>query len=582
MFDLDEIKQRTTNKSYQLGVSLYHAGKVSQLSLTKDKATAIVSGQYDYKVSLINTEHKTEAKQGETLQASCDCPAADYQDICKHAIALALRVESSAKEQLGEISDNETALQISAQAQLKSWFKQKSSEQLTDIIMAYIADSEHEFDKWQLAMLNEDHALNATELGKLITKALPKKQVWEWNEVRGYFSDAQEMFEVIFPAIEKCTIEKQWQLILKALQRLNKVLEQIDDSGGFRFDIEGLLNEKLTTLFNQQLWSDEKKAQWIFEHFQVFKYDIFPAVPDDFELQAGVNKRFLNLCKTEAEKRVQAGLDLSNWDNKWTFKHLTQPLIEQAEQAQDWQEQCRLMTMSAFDHADYLKMGDVCLQHNEPLESEHYLQQAYQRANTPDEKKQCNEYEIKVRVALTEYKGAWQLAWQLFTNNPSFMAYKNLQKLQQQTGVIDSDFMEKTEQILANCYVETTRGIANNADALLDFYLDKNELEKARLWALAHKANAVSLLKLANLIIAFAQQDAVDLYYRVLGTIIEQTNNKAYQQATDLLIKLEKILTANGADAVILYAMIDKIIQQYKQKRNMMKLLKTHFAYCFK
>lgn len=578
MFDLNEIKLRTANKSYQLGCSLYASGKVSQLSLSADKASAIVSGQHDYRVSLIKTVQKSQAEQGETLQAHCDCPAADYQDICKHAVALALLVENRSEKSLS----NKIMQQEDKQTQLTNWFANKSQTQLTDIIMAYIGDSGHEFDKWQLAMLNEENTLNATELGKLITKALPKEQVWEWNEVAGYFSDAQEMFDVIFPAIEKCTIEKQWQLILKTIQRLNEVLEQIDDSGGFRFDIEGQLNEKLTTLFNQQPWSDDKKAQWIFEHFQTYQYDIFPAVPEDFDLEVGVENIFLTLCAKELENQVNAHLDLSKWDNKWAIKRLAEPLIKQAEQVSDWQAQCRLMMLSAFDHADYLKVGDICLQHNEPLESEHYLQQAYQRANTAYEKKQCKECEVKVRVALTEYKRAWQLAWQLFIDDPSFMAYKKLQKLQQQTGVIDADFILQTEQVLTRCYVETTQGLSRNSGALLDFYLDQHELEKARLWVLTHKANSVSLLKLANLIIASAPQESIDLYYRVLADVISRTNNTAYQEATDLLIKLEKILKANSADITMLTVMIEKIIHQYKQKRNMMKLLKTYFPHCFK
>ena len=172
--------------------------------------------------------------------------------------------------------------------------------------------------------------------------------------------------------------------------------------------------------------------------------------------------------------------------------------------------------------------------------------------------------------------------WQSFNDKPSFMAYKKLEQLQQQTGLIDAQFVTKTEQIFADAYVETSRGLPANADALLDFYLDRHELEKARLWALSHKANTASLLKLANLIIEQKPNDSVELYHRVVGSIISQTNNSAYQEATDLLLKLEKILKTNNIDRAVLHAMITKIISEYKQKRNMMKLLKEHFADCFK
>ena len=168
-------------------------------------------------------------------------------------VAVALLVENTPEEVLIE--------EAAELAQLKEWFKEKSVEELTGIVMSYIDNSADEQDKWQLTMRNEENSLGASELSKLITKALPAKQVWEWNKVSNYFAHAEEMFATIFPAIEKLAITQQWQLTLKALQRLNKILERIDDSGGFRFQLEGQFNEKLVTLFNQLPWSDEKKAQ---------------------------------------------------------------------------------------------------------------------------------------------------------------------------------------------------------------------------------------------------------------------------------------------------------------------------------
>ena len=61
--------------------------------------------------------------------------------------------------------------------------------------------------------------------------------------------------------------------------------------------------------------------------------------------------------------------------------------------------------------------------------------------------------------------------------------------------------------------------------------------------------------------------------------IIGQTNNNAYQQATDLLVNLSKKLL--NQNAKLLTTMLGKLIKQYKAKRNMMKLLKTHFGECF-
>jgi len=429
-------------------------------------------------------------------------------------------------------------------------------------------------------MRSEEDGLDAAQLSKLINKALPAQGVWEWNEVKHYFADAEDLFEVIFPAIEKCSLEKQWQLILKALQRLNKVLDQIDDSGGYRFAIEEELKQKLVALFNQQSWSDEKKADWLFDHFRSYQYDIFPAVPEDFDLTESVNHAFLGKCLTALAHYSQSG-DLSDFDHRWSIRRLARPLVDQAKQAGDWQEQCRLLKMSAFDHSDYLKISSICLDNKAELEAENWLRQAYLHAKTPFEQAQCQEHEVQVRVALGEYKSAWRIAWQLFVTKPSFMGYKKLQAVQQQTGEIDAQFIEKVEPLLAGCYVETSRGFSGHFDALLDFYIDRNELEKARLWTASHKACGRNLIRLAYFIISDHPQNAVDFIQRAADEIVSQTKNSAYQEATELLLTLEKKLQANNLDCAILYSMIAKIIKQHKAKRNLMKLLKEHFAGCF-
>ena len=464
---------------------------------------------------------------------------------------------------------------------LKAWFQQKSSEELTDIIMGYIERSENEASRWELAMRSEQGGLNASAIGKLLTKALPAKAVWEWNKVGAYFDHADMMFDEIFIAIERLSVSEQWKLILKAFERLNKVLEKIDDSGGFRYDIEGQLNDKLTTLFNLLSWSDTKKSEWIFEHFQNYKYDVFPSVPEDFSLSAGVKKHFFAICSAEIEKIEDQGVDLSDRKQNWALTRLIAPLLDEAKLIGDWQLQSQLMKKSAWAYSDFLKISAVHLDNDDTLDAQYYLQQAYQKAETSYEKTQCQIYDVKVRVAVNEFKQAWQLSWQIFIEAPSFRAYTKLLTLQLQTGVIDPDFIKHVEAILLDCYSETQRGLSHNADAALEFYIDQGELEKARIWALSHKANGTNLLKLANLIVTEHLQESVDLYYRVLDTILQDAKNSAYQRATDLLIELEKNINTNEVDGAIFYLMIDKIIKKHKAKRNLMKLLKTHFANCF-
>jgi len=464
--------------------------------------------------------------------------------------------------------------------QLKTWFKQKSADELSEIILDYIGESAEEQSRWQLAMLNDQGGLSFAEIKKMITKALPKRSIWGYAEAGAYFHHSDNMFVDIFTAIDKLPLDKQWQVVLHALVRLNTVLEQIDDSGGYRFDIEGELNQRLCGLFNQQAWSDDEKAQWIFEHYEVYKYDVFPCVPEDFDLTVPVKHIFVGLCETAAQQRHQQGLDLSNWQQKHALERLIKPLIEQAQQNNDWKKQCQLMAMTAYDERDFIKISQLCLDNNEPLDAEHWLKKAYKVANSDGAKIRCQQFEVELRLALKEVKPAWQLAWQLFSQDPSFSAYKGLIALEQKTGQIDVKLKEKAEHIFNNCYGETSYGaITRGADALLNFYLYHQQLANARLWVKSHKAESSKLLKLADLIVEAQPQEAIDLYARVVLPMVAQGNNQAYQNATDLLLSLEKSLQGSRCDELQL--MITEVIKQHKAKRNMMKLLKTHFPACF-
>ena len=42
--------------------------------------------------------------------------------------------------------------------------------------------------------------------------------------------------------------------------------EPATESGGHRFGIEGELNSRLPTLFQQLPWSEQQQADWLFKH----------------------------------------------------------------------------------------------------------------------------------------------------------------------------------------------------------------------------------------------------------------------------------------------------------------------------
>ena len=76
------FKQLAGDQAFARGLKLYNQGRVGELGIKASEIIATVAGQTDYQVKLHHT-----VKQ---FEGSCDCPASDRFDFCKHCVAVAL------------------------------------------------------------------------------------------------------------------------------------------------------------------------------------------------------------------------------------------------------------------------------------------------------------------------------------------------------------------------------------------------------------------------------------------------------------------------------------------------------------
>ncbi|MBB1487643.1 SWIM zinc finger family protein [Oceanospirillum sediminis] len=581
MFSVEEIQSRAETNSLSRGEALYRQDKVSVMHQTDTTIKATVTGQHKYVVTLTATD------QG--IKNLCTCPAASYQDFCKHCVAVALTaIHGAATDQPAQKAKNNR--KIVEEQQLREFLLNKSPEELTELLVGYITRIPEEWDKWQLNIKLANGDLPVSEIKKMITKALPSRTIHQWRKVGDYFSKAEAQFDYLFQLISTMKPQGQWSLILHALKRLNKVLERIDDSGGYRFVLEEQLIHKLTALFNQLNWNDEKKAQWLFQHLDQSDMNVFPNVPDDFSPSDSVLEIFREQCEHQlkelAVQRPVVSQSDRHFDYFWKLSRYGKPLIDKAIADNNWREHCRLLGLTASYSFDMLKACQICLDNNEPFDAEDWLLKAKKLCCSEREEEECRQYEVKVKFALDEDQAAWALAWQIFEQNPGFNAFRKLQKLEQQTGHIQEDLAEKAEAILLKACMPSNQENPEFispllSDDVLSLYLELNQLDKARAWAKQHKAYHNNLISLANLIVSQHPEESENLYYRVLTSIISQTNNTAYQDAIALLKKLELILQKHNSSMMPLQSLIQTLSQECKQKKNMITLLKKQFAQYF-
>lgn len=181
--------------------------------------------------------------------------------------------------------------------QLSEFLQQQTPEQVATWLVETISADKALQKQWQIKLL-----LSSGKTGdykKLLTQALPKKELLAtpnlWRKVGQYFYQAEALFALAFEQLEQndcpLTNEQQFTWLLQAFERLNTVLQSIDDSGGYRLELVEQLTARLVECFHQLPWSPAQKANWLHEH--QCKYDVFPYIPEQFALPTDVHDAFV-------------------------------------------------------------------------------------------------------------------------------------------------------------------------------------------------------------------------------------------------------------------------------------------------
>ena len=555
LINIEQIVAMAGETTFAKGILLAKAGSVHQLTWQENSASARVTGSHEYQVSL----HLDDG----AIASSCSCPAATYQTMCKHAVATAITL----------MAQSEQSTAKSEQQRLYDFFSQQEKEALITLLLEEIGRDVRRWQHWLQRAERSDQPVTQASLAKQIDEALPEESLWEWREVADYFDEAEVQFKAIWEALESLPVETQWALVEHALSRLNLVIQQIDDSGGHRFGIEGELTSRLPKLFRQLPWSEQQQADWLFEHLLERPLDLFPSLSDFGD--ACHNPSLLVRCEQALARQQSPGDD---WKSRWQHQRYAEPLIAAARARDDWRSELAIESRLAQTVRDWLALCQLCLDHQEPLDGEYWLAKARQQANDPKEHRHCDRMEIQLCEQLNDKPRAWALANRLFEQQPSFEEYQNLSQLQQRLGWIDEGLLQRVETALKAAHQPTGRVLINyQRDALLWFYLDQGREDEACDWVKEHKVGAEALLTLADRVLQRRPLDALSYHFRVAATTVEQTNNGAYQQAVAQLQRLQRALPADDAVRASFFERLNSLAREHKRKRNFIQLVDSHF-----
>lgn len=562
LIDLAELKLRSGDTSFAKGLTLAHQERVSQLECQDGVISATVQGTRPYKVKLrLN-------KRG--IDCSCTCPAAEYQEVCKHGVATALAFTMQTGLQAGTGDEEESEREL-----LRRYFDRQDKESLLALLLDELGNDDNRWRYWLgKARLSEQNVTPAA-LKKLINRALPRESLWDWREVADYFEQAELLFGSVWEGLARLPVQAQWALLIHAIERLNLVLTKIDDSNGERFGIENELIARIPALFPQLAWSDEQRAAWLFEHLIETPLDIFPSLSN-----FGVDKcspALLVLCEQGLETLLNTPGDEQK--KKWDARRYSAPLLAAAKARGDWRTELAILSRLAERTHDWLTLCDLCLEHQEPLDAEFWLVRARKQASSLFEQHTCDRLAIRICEQRNDKAQAWRLANQLFEQSPSFEEYQRLHQLQQRLAWQDEGLLSRVETALKAVRAPASMGYANSGqEALIRFYLEQGREDDACDWVDDHQVNRQTLLALAERVLSRRPQDALAYHFRAAAATVVEGNNGAYLEAVAQLRKLAEALAGNAPMLVLFNQHLNALTTEYRRKRNFIKLVDQHFS----
>lgn len=120
---------------FQKGLLYAREGAVRHITVDSDQVHAQVQGSTSYTVAL--------RLDMDELTIRCNCPAAVYQPLCKHGVALALVYLEHDKNGTAVSKNGKTQTE-----QLSEWLLTWDKSELVAMLMQYIVDNDEEEERW--------------------------------------------------------------------------------------------------------------------------------------------------------------------------------------------------------------------------------------------------------------------------------------------------------------------------------------------------------------------------------------------------------------------------------------------------
>lgn len=549
------------DRYFERGEGYHLEGRVRSLVEHEGTIVAKVLGTEEYRVRL-------QARDG-GLDYSCDCPLGTDGEFCKHCVAVGL---AWLEEGRGVAEEPVTMDDV------RAYLEEREKDELVGIVMEQAMEDERLRERLLLrAARTGGGTPDTAALHRAIDRAVePPDDFWghgsPWDYARKLESLVESLADLLKEGFAGETIESSEY----AISEIEEKAMDFDADGSVHGVLEALEEVHHAACLEARP-NPEALARRLFEWEMSGHYDTFYGAVERYADVFGEDglAEYRRLAGEEWAKLPTRGPDRAvSWSYNRRKSRLTGIMRALAN---DIEELVAVESKDLSRPQAYLRIAGI---YQEAGDADKALEWAEEGVWVfPDEKHPgLRNFVIEGYHERDRHEEAMDLAWERYAERPRLDGYQRLKSHADRVGgwetwrekalaAVREDVARRKEEAKSSYFPRQV-----DRSALVEILLWEGGVEVA--WREAKEGGCSEglWLELADRRAREHPEDSLYIYEAKIEPLIEQTNNAAYRQAYELLLKTRELMRRLGREREF-EEYVELLRLEYKRKRNFMKLL---------
>jgi len=552
-------------RAFARGAAYFESGAVTDLVVSDNTINARVEGGDEYAVQLW--------AENEALGYSCTCPVGDDGVFCKHGVAAGLawlaRQKQAPPAQRGK--DDLAAI--------REWLGGAPREQLAELLLEQARNDAGLRSRLDARAVRSQaaHRIDLKALKETVGKALAVSGFVDYHGMRRLIERAYPAVDLMAGLIEDGHADAARELAHYALKRGIAAYERTDDSGGGFGDLLRQVAElhlkasraapPEPAAFGKQFFDILMRDDWDLLAFE----DYAPLLGDD-----GL-RAFRALAEKEWKKVPVRGPGGSDTRDSTSYFRITSIMEALAHQAGDTDALVAIKSRDLTSPYRFLEIADLLAAANRADEALDWAERGRKAfPDRPDPR--LVEFLADEYGRRNRHEEAIALTWEQYRQQPVLSSYQRLKTCTERAGAWD-EWRAKALAWLREDFLKAEKRdrsrwswMTRDHSLLVEIFLWEGDNDAALKEARDGGCTESLWFDLAKAREKNHPTDAAEIYRHRLDDIVQQANNRAYDEAAALVGKIRDLMQRTNQENEFT-RWLDAVRTRHKAKRNFMQRL---------